>query len=211
MNLPGRVGAECERKWKELAAAGKLLREDRFDYMQWYERQRVRMLGRAEVEADQPRRLEKVETGSEQAVVEAVASTAVQADNTVLPAVISRKRVGAPPPPPAANKMVKSETVTTAPASVAPKAEAVAVKQETAAVEPPKPTPSTEVKAGTHSATGKKEPVAIKERVQRREREIARPDVREQPPRKKTARFQQSPQPSPPPQPAATLAANTRV
>ena len=186
MNVVGRVGLECEKKWRELAAAGKLNREDRFDYMQWYERQRQSADDRVKAEIVQPKRRETVEpaevsgSGRKADAVQAVAGAAtLSPTRPTKPVVVNRKRVAAPSAQPTVAAL-KSEVAPAAQASVQ-KVEVVSVKRqaETAAV-----------KAESATVAAEKESATVNERVQRREK-----DRDGQPPRKKTVRFQPTPLP----------------
>ena len=163
INLPGRVGKECEEKWRELAAVHRLASEDTFDYMQWYERHRVRAKGDAKADA-------------------AAGGAVIQPSKASVPVVLNRRRVGAPPPQPAVDNVKDEAVVALQP--ITAQAVPAATEQEPAVVEGAKQVVDRELKL---------EPVAVTEkkgRLQRREREKDRPEAREQPPRKKTVRFQ---------------------
>ena len=205
MNVPGRVGLECERKWKQLAAAGRLLSEDRFDYMQWYERQRQRL-----------RTTDTAQPTADTAVVRAVEGTAAKAEvaqptsSPSIPAVIGRKRVGAPAPQPTAVKAESDSAISTAPQPPAPEAGATIVKLETAAAVQLKQEVHREVKAEPSGVTEKRESGSVRELLQRREKQKEKVSLREQPPRKKTVHFSQPPATAlPAAKPAPTAAAIT--
>jgi len=181
INVPGRVGVECERKWRELEAAGRLWSEDRFDYMRWYERQRLRVDERVKAEAD---------TVTAPVAVEAPAGAALHGSTDASPpTVINRRRVGAPPPQPTADS-VKCEAVTT----IEPPTlhvEPAAVKQEAAAIEQPQPRANRQAKAELNAVADRRE--SVKARVERRDEQATKEEAREQPPRKKTVRFEKTP------------------
>ena len=172
INLPGRVGAECERKWRELKAAGRVWSEDRFDYMRWCEQQRQRSANRAQVDV-----------ATAVAAQPAAAAAQRQPTSATPPAVLGRKRVGAPTAElPSELKQAKQEV------------EAIAQPpaQEAAAVIQPKAEVRGGVKAEARASA--MQPTAVHARPQRQDRD--RTESREQPPRKKTVRFQPTPPPA---------------
>ena len=177
INLPGRVGAECERKWRELTAAGRVASADKFDYMRWYERQR-RIVRGVQAKVDNAGAPIKAE-------VEASSAAESQSVKASAPTVVNRRRVGAPAPPPAADN-AKAE-VMAASQHPAVQPEPAVVHQQTAAVEQAQH----QGHAQPAEVTDKKE--RVRERLPRREKENHRVEVREQPPRKKTVRFQPPP------------------
>ena len=166
INLPGRVGAECEKKWKELSAAGRLWSEDSFDYMRWYEQQRLRSITIDTLKGD---------AGKAVADPVTAASTTepfAQLTDTPQPAVINRKRVSAPPPQPAADNE-KSE-LAASPQPPRQKVEA-AVSNPEAGAEQPKQSAKRDVLDESDDGADKKTKDS------------------ELPLRKKTVRFQQDP------------------
>jgi len=199
INLPGRVGAECERKWKELTAAGRVWSEDKFDYMRWYERQKERSIPRAATAAD---------SSAVPALVKAAAgASAPKPASASPPTVLNRKRVGAPTEEPATdNYNAKREVeVTAAPAPLPGSISTALAQPEAVLANQSKANVNGEVRGETQAAA--KQTAAVHEQPLRRDREKGRVEAREQPLRKKTVRFHPTPLPTtkiaPPPTPPA--------
>ena len=198
INLPGRVGAECERQWKELAAAGAMLSADTFDYMRWYARQKQRTVDSTPASAANTPGATTIIS------VNATGAADVKSSSASLPAVMSRKRVAAPALPPSTDMdNVKGEAVE---ASVpdAVHVEAAAREQVAAVVERPVQKVSLQAKTLPDVVAAGKGPV--QQPLHNKPKAKLTLEAVEQPPRKKIVRFQPRPTASPPPTEAAPVA-----